>query len=59
MTRISLRYVDRFVDHHGQVRHYFRRPGGNGLALPGVPGSDEFMAGYNAALAGEIAIRGA
>jgi integrase len=35
------------------VRHYFRRPGGKRLTLPGVPGSDEFMATYRAALAGE------
>ena len=53
MTRIHLRYVDRFVDRHGHVRHYFRRPGGKRLTLPGVPGSDEFMAAYKAALAGE------
>ena len=46
MTRIRLRYVDRFVDRHGHVRHYFRRPGCKRIALPGVPGSDEFMAGY-------------
>jgi integrase len=53
MTRIHLRYVDRFVDRHGHSRHYFRRPGGKRLALPGIPGSDEFMAAYKAAIAGE------
>jgi integrase len=53
MTRFHLRYVDRFVDRHGHVRHYFRRPGGRRLALPGMPGSDEFMAAYKAALARE------
>jgi enterobacteria phage integrase len=53
MTRFHLRYVDRFVDRHGHVRHYFRRPGGKRLALPGVPGSDEFMTAYKAALAGQ------
>lgn len=53
MTRIHLRYVDRFVDRHGHVRHYFRRPGGRRIALPGTPGSDEFMAAYKAALAGD------
>jgi hypothetical protein len=41
------------VDRHGHVRHYFRRPGGKRLALPGLPGSNEFMAAYKAALAGE------
>src|SRR5260370_15206574 len=55
MTRIHLRYVDRFVDRHGHVRHYFRRPGGKRIALLGVPGSAEFMTGYKAALAGEDA----
>jgi integrase len=53
MTRIHLRYVDRFVDRHGHVRHYFRRPGGKRIALPGAPGSDEFMSAYKAALAGK------
>jgi enterobacteria phage integrase len=52
MTRIHLRYVDRFVDRHGHVRHYFRRPGGKRLPLQGMPGSNEFMAAYEAALAG-------
>jgi integrase len=53
MTRIHLRYVDRFVDRHGHVRRYFRRPGGKRIPLPGLPGSKEFMAAYKAALAGE------
>jgi integrase len=53
MTRIHLRYVDRFVDRHGYVRHYFRRSGGKRLTLPGVPGSDEFMAAYKTALSGK------
>ena len=55
MTRIYLRYVDRFVDRHGHTRHYFRRLGGKRIPLPGLPGSDEFMAAYKAALAGEDA----
>jgi hypothetical protein len=54
MTRIHLRYVDRFVDRHGHVRHYFRRPGGKRLPLRGVPGSDEFMAAYKAAFTGDV-----
>ena len=53
MTRIYLRYVDRFVDRHGHVRHYFRRPGGKRIPLPGLPSSKEFMASYKTALAGE------
>jgi len=35
------------------VRHYFRRPGGRRIPLPGLPGSDDFAAAYKAALAGE------
>jgi integrase len=53
MTKINIRYVDRFLDRHGHVRHYFRRPGGKRTALPSVPGSAVFMAAYKAALAGE------
>jgi integrase len=55
MTTIRLWYVDRFVDRHGHARHYFRRPGCKRIALPGLPGSAEFMAAYDAALAGEDA----
>ena len=55
MTRIHLRYVDRFIDRHDHTRHYFRRPGGRRIPLPGLPGSDEFMAAYRTALAGEDA----
>jgi len=47
--------VDRFVDRHGHVRHYFRRPGGKRIPLPGPPGSKEFMASYKTALAGKDA----
>jgi hypothetical protein len=50
MTKISLDYVHRFKDRHGHLRHYFRRPGYPRVALPGRPGSTEFMAVYQAAL---------
>jgi hypothetical protein len=53
MTRIRLRYVNAFCDRHGRLRHYFRRPGCKSVALPGMPGSVEFMGVYQAALAGE------
>lgn len=52
MTRIKLAFVQRFRDRHGHVRHYFRRPGYARVTLPGLPGSAEFMAAYQAALAG-------
>ncbi|MGE0153029.1 MAG: tyrosine-type recombinase/integrase [Reyranellaceae bacterium] len=55
MTKFRLAYIHRFKDRHGKIRHYFRRPGCNRIALPGLPGSEEFMAAYQAALAGETA----
>src|SRR5262245_29431310 len=51
MTNIRLRYVKAYVDRHGKARHYFRKPGCKPVALPGLTGSDEFMAAYSAALA--------
>src|SRR5260221_6057163 len=51
MTRIKLRYVSEYLDRHGKLRRYFRRRGGRSIALPGLPGSIEFMAAYQAALA--------
>jgi len=51
MTRIRLQYIHVFRDRHGRTRHYFRRVGKR-VPLPGLPGSDEFMAAYQAALSG-------
>jgi integrase len=53
MTRIRLDYVHEFLDRHGRVRRYFRRSGFNQVPLPGLPGSVEFMAAYQAALSGD------
>jgi hypothetical protein len=53
MTRIDLVYIHRFHDRHGKVRHYFHRPGFKPVALRGLPGSEEFMAAYQAAMAGQ------
>lgn len=52
MSWIKLDYVHQFTDRHGKVRRYFRRPGFKRVALPGLPGSPEFMAAYEAALSG-------
>jgi len=49
MTKINLPYIDHFCDRFGRVRYYFRRRLGPRVALPGSPGSPEFMAAYNAA----------
>jgi integrase/recombinase XerD len=46
-----LLHVNSFRDRHGRVRHYFRQRGRKALALPGIPGSAEFMAAYQVALA--------
>ena len=50
MARISLKFVKAYVDRHGKARHYFRKPGCKTVTLPGLPGSDEFMAAYSTAL---------
>ena len=48
--KCELPYVDGFRDRHGKNRYYFRRKGKR-VKLSGTPGSVEFMAAYNAALA--------
>jgi integrase len=51
MANLPLKYVQQFVDRHGHPRFYFRRPGFKRVALPGMPGSSEFMNAYAEALA--------
>lgn len=51
---IRLRWVQRWRDSvTGNTYHYFRRPGAKRVRLPGLPGSAEFNAAYEAALSGE------
>jgi hypothetical protein len=45
-----LRFVKSYRDHTGKLRHYFRRKGSPSVALPGTPGSREFMRAYEEAL---------
>src|SRR6516162_9436663 len=52
VTRIKLKYVHEYKDVRGKLRRYFRRPGFKQIALPGLPGSTEFMTAYEQALAG-------
>jgi integrase len=52
MANIRLKFVNNFRDRHGIERHYFRAPGVKAVALPGLPGSEAFMAAYAQALAG-------
>jgi hypothetical protein len=51
MTRIRLAYINEFIDRHGKLRRYVRRPGMPRVPIHGAPGSAEFMAEYQAALA--------
>jgi len=50
MANIKLRLIKSYIDRHGKVRHYVRRPGHKLVPLPGIPGSDEYMAAYAAAI---------
>jgi integrase len=53
LARIRLKYVNSYFDRFGVERHYFRKRGmKKGIALKGIPGSEEFMAAYAQALAG-------
>jgi integrase len=51
MPNVRLPYIKRYKDRTGKVRAYFRRPGFPKVALPGNPGSKEFVAAYCAAMA--------
>src|SRR5262245_13767148 len=58
VSRIKLKYVHQFVDKRrggAKARFYFRRRGYPQLPLPGLPGSPEFNAAYEQALAGSTA----
>jgi integrase len=50
MTLVRFRYVTKDRDRHGNVRFYVRRPGKPKVRLHGLPGSDEFLNAYRAAL---------
>jgi hypothetical protein len=56
-SRLGLpKYVHGWVDKRGggaKARHYFCRPGFKRVPLPGLPWSPEFMAAYEAAMAGQ------
>jgi integrase len=63
-VRLRLKHLTGDVDRHGNARFYVRLPGRPKVRIRGVPGSEEFMAAYQAALAGKpktlprIAVRG-
>ena len=52
MTRFRLKYCHEFIDRTGKLRRYVRPPGAkHATPLPGAPGSAEFMAAYQGAVA--------
>src|SRR5688572_3750305 len=57
LMRKPPKYCHGFVDRHGKPRWYLRRPGVKRVPLTGLPWSPEFMAAYEAAMAGETASR--
>lgn len=56
MVLLRLRYVMTDRDRNGNVRHYYRRHGRK-IRLPGIPGSEEFMAAYHAAAKVEAPVK--
>src|SRR6516162_5381983 len=52
MSKVKLDFIQAFVDRHGKPRWYFRRRHHKRIPLPGLPGSPDFMAAYEAAIAG-------
>jgi integrase len=56
MTSFRLPYIHEFRDRHGKDRRYFRRSGFPRVALPGQPGSTEFMSAYNSAMEGTVSL---
>jgi integrase len=47
------RFTHGYIDRHGKPRWYLRRRGFKSVPLPGLPWSPDFMAAYEAALAGQ------
>jgi len=58
MAFVKFLYITKDRDRHGNVRFYYRRPGKPKIRLRGLPGSEEFLAAYKAAL-GEQDLSGA
>ena len=53
LMRKPPKYVHGYIDCRGRPRWYLRRAGHKRVPLPGLPWSPEFMAAYEAAMAGE------
>jgi integrase len=50
MTVMRLDFIKEYTDRTGKMRRYFRKRGCKSVALPGAPGSPEFMRAYQTAL---------
>lgn len=50
-SSVIVRHVHTFKDRHGRSRSYLRIPGRKAIALPGAPGSPEWMRAYQDATA--------
>jgi hypothetical protein len=50
MTVMRLAFVKEYTDRTGKLRRYFRKRGRKPAALPGAPGSPEFMKAYQMAM---------
>src|SRR4051812_31946442 len=50
LASIRLKHVTADRDRHGNIRYYVRLSGERKRRLRGLPGSEEFMAGYQAAI---------
>jgi integrase len=57
LLRRPPKYCHGFIDRHGKPRWYLRRRSFKRVPLPGLPWSPEFMAAYEAAMAGDVAPR--
>jgi integrase len=50
MAQIEFKYLHRTKNRHGKYYYSFRKKGHKRMAIPGVPGSAEFVAAYESAL---------
>jgi Phage integrase family len=50
MTAMRIAFVKEYTDRTGKLRRYFRKRGRKPVALPGAPGSPEFMKAYQMAM---------
>jgi hypothetical protein len=53
---VPLKHINRYRDRHGKWRYYYRPPGAKNAPLTGEPGTAEFAASYEAAVASKAPI---